>query len=63
MKRPVFVDTVAWLALLNKSDALHQKAKKERERLLKQQAPLLVTEYVLLEIANALSRTQLKPFS
>jgi len=28
MKKPVFVDTAAWLALINKSDILHEKAKK-----------------------------------
>ena len=35
MKRKVFVDTSAWLALVNKSDAAHQKARKVRDALLK----------------------------
>jgi predicted nucleic acid-binding protein len=34
MKRKVFVDTSAWLALVNKSDAAHQKARKVRDALL-----------------------------
>ena len=60
MKKPVFVDTAAWLALINKSDILHEKAKKVRDRLLKNNAQLLVTDYVIVEIANALSNRQFR---
>ena len=56
MKRKVFVDTSAWLALVNKSDAAHQKARKVRDALLKDHIQFVVTNYVILEIANALSR-------
>ncbi len=56
MKRKVFVDTSAWLALVNKSDAAHQKAKKVRDALLKDQIQFVVTNYVMVEIANALCR-------
>ena len=35
MKRKVFVDTSAWLALVNKSDAAHQKARKVRTKEMK----------------------------
>jgi len=60
MKKPVFVDTAAWLALINKSDILHEKAKKVRDRLLKNDSQLLVTDYVIVEIANALSKRQFR---
>ena len=56
MKRKVFVDTSAWLALVNKSDAAHQKAKKVRDALLKDHIQFVVTNYVMVEIANALCR-------
>ena len=56
MKREVFVDTSAWLALINKSDAAHQRAKKARDALLKDDMQFVVTNFVMVEIANALSR-------
>ena len=56
MKRPVFVDTAAWLALLNKSDALHEKAKRIRNKLVRERGQFLLTDYIVVEIANALSR-------
>jgi len=60
MKRKVFVDTSAWLALVNKSDAAHQKARKVRDTLLKYPSQFLVTNYVMVEIANAFSRIPYK---
>lgn len=54
--KPIFVDTSAWLALINKSDYLHHKARKVRDDLIAQGSRLLVTDYVLVETANALSR-------
>lgn len=56
MRRAVFVDTAAWLALVNKSDTLHLQSKKVRDGLQKQKTGLLTTDYVLVELANALSR-------
>ena len=50
----VFVDTVAWLALLNASDALHEPARQIMEQLRAQQVHLTTTEFVLLEVADAL---------
>lgn len=50
----VFVDTAAWIALLNVSDALHNYAEQLMSELL-QQKTLLVTTFVLLEVADALS--------
>lgn len=56
MKHAVFADTAAWLALINKSDTLHAKAGKIRKSLLHDNTRLIVTDYVIVEIANALSR-------
>jgi hypothetical protein len=50
----VFVDTVAWLALLNASDTLYAPAHQVMEELRAQQAWLTTTEFVLLEVADAL---------
>jgi predicted nucleic acid-binding protein len=50
----VFVDTVAWLALLNASDTLYAPAYQVMEELRAQQARLTTTEFVLLEVADAL---------
>jgi len=51
----IFVDTAAWIALLNTSDALHQPAKQVMNQLQQQKAFLVTTEFVLLEVADALS--------
>lgn len=56
MKKPIFVDTAAWLALINKSDILHKKAKQIRDRLIRERRQFLLTDYIIVEIANALSR-------
>ena len=60
MKRLVFVDTAAWLALVNKSDNAHQSARKVRNELLRARFQFSVTNYVLLEIANALCKSRYK---
>lgn len=51
----IFVYTAAWLALLNKDDDLHVQAQQVMQTLRRQQAALLTTEFVLLEVADALS--------
>ena len=51
----VFVDTAAWIALLNTSDALHQSALQVMNQLRQQKVFLVTTEFVLLEVADALS--------
>jgi len=56
VKKPVFVDTAAWLALLNKSDALHEKAKRLRNKLVRERRQFLLTDYIIVGFANALSR-------
>lgn len=51
----IFVDTAAWLALLNKDDDLHVQARQVMKTLRRQRAILVTTEFVLLEVADALS--------
>ena len=53
---PVFLDTVALLALANKRDALHRQAKTARNRLAREGNPILTTEWVLTEFLNAMQR-------
>lgn len=55
MPEKVFVDTAAWIALLNDRDAYHLTARQIMERLRQQKATLITTEFVLLEVADALS--------
>jgi hypothetical protein len=50
----VFVDTAAWLALINTSDSLHDPARRTMERLRSARTRLTTTEFILLEIADAL---------
>jgi predicted nucleic acid-binding protein len=50
----VFVDTVAWLALINASDDLHEPARQTMEQLRAQRTQLITTEFILLEVADAL---------
>ena len=56
MSQFVFVDTSAWLALINKSDDSHVKAKNIRDGLLQDKIQFIVTDYVLVELANSLSK-------
>ena len=56
----VFVDTSAWIALINSSDNLAAKAKQILVRLNQQQVILVTTEFILLEVADALCKTHLR---
>lgn len=49
------MDTVAWIALINISDAPHTGAQNLMNTLHQQHMRLVTTEFVLLEVANALS--------
>jgi len=55
-----FVDTVAWIALVNTRDSLHEKAKEVFANLRKQNYEFVTTEFVLLEFANALSAPEFR---
>ena len=51
----VFVDTIAWLALLNISDGLHTPAQQMMHDLRQQNVQLVTTEFALIEVADTLS--------
>lgn len=48
----VFVDTAAWVALLNTRDEIHQSAKWKMDELRQMNSQLVTTELILLELAN-----------
>ncbi len=50
----VLVDTAAWIALVNTRDELHNRAEQAIAELRRGNVTLLTTEFVLLEVANAL---------
>lgn len=50
----VFVDTAAWLALLNTDDVWHSKAVLLRSELAQTNHVFVTTDFVLLEVADAL---------
>jgi predicted nucleic acid-binding protein len=50
----VLVDTAAWIALVNSRDELHSRAEQIMAELRRSNSALLTTEFVLLEVANAL---------
>ncbi len=51
----VFVDTVAWVALLNRDDNLHDRAREVLQQLYADRVHLYTTELVLIEVANLLA--------
>lgn len=57
MNERAFVDTAAWIALVNRSDTLHEQAKAVMNQFRKEKSRLVTTEFVLLEVANSLSRS------
>ncbi len=52
--KKVFVDTAAWIALINVDDAFYEQAKRVRGVLQEQRCQLVTTDFVLLEVADAL---------
>ena len=55
MTPKIFTDTVAWVALVNTRDSFHEKSKEVFANLRRQNYKFITTEFVLLELANALS--------
>jgi predicted nucleic acid-binding protein len=53
--KPVFVDTVALIALGDKFDGLHKEAVRIRKQLVAQKRSFITTDAVLLELCNAFS--------
>lgn len=60
MMRRVFVDTAGWIGLINRSDGLHVQAQQVLGDLRRQKAQLVTTEFVLIEVADALSSPALR---
>lgn len=58
MKQTVFVDTSAWLALINEADSDHVSAKTIRDKLLRSKKRFFITNYIIVEIANSLCKTR-----
>jgi len=59
----VFVDTVAWLAWLNRRDRLHDQARSAMLRFEAEAVPLVTTSAVIIEVANSLSQPPLRPLA
>lgn len=57
----VFVDTAAWIALVNKRDTLHLPALQISKKLRQTQASLVTTEFILLELADGLCNLSTRP--
>ena len=55
MSNKVFVDAWAWIALLNESDRQHRQARSIMHNLRQEKRKLLTSEFVLMEVADALS--------
>lgn len=53
--RTIFLDTSGVLALVNKSDNLHEKAVTVNQMLLLERTRFITTDYILLEVGNTLS--------
>ncbi len=60
MPDKVFIDTVAWIALLNSRDNYHLPAQQVMNQLRQQNTALVTTEFVLLEVADALSNPPIR---
>jgi predicted nucleic acid-binding protein len=58
--KKVFVDTAAWIALLNVDDLWHQQAKQIRLELLKSNYIFITTEFILLEVGDALCSQKIR---
>ena len=54
--RHVFIDTAAWISLIDTDDQLHGVAEEMLQELYQQRARLVTTEFVLLEVADGFSR-------
>lgn len=53
--KKVFIDTAAWLALINIDDDFHLQAKQIRKRLQQESYHFVTTDFVFLEVADALT--------
>lgn len=60
MNEKTLVDTAAWIALINRSDTLHEQAKAVMNQLREAKSKLVTTEFIFVEVANALSKPPLR---
>ena len=56
MNKLVFIDTFAWIAILNKSDTYHIESKNILKKLLEEENKLITTNFIIVETINALSK-------
>jgi len=56
MSDRVFVDSFAWIAMINRSDNYHRFSIDLLDELLKQRTNFVTTNYILIETINALSK-------
>lgn len=54
--RKIFLDTGGILATVNNRDALHKKAMEVNKKLELEKVQFIITDYVLVEVCNALSK-------
>ncbi len=60
MAEVVFVDTFAWVAIINKSDNYHKICLKTLELFLRKKVRFVTTNYVIIETINALSKVEFR---
>jgi predicted nucleic acid-binding protein len=51
----VFVDTAAWIAVLNKNDALHASTQRVMRSLQQKRVQLVTSTFVLIEVADGMA--------
>lgn len=54
IRSQTFMDTAAWIALINPDDGLYTRAVAVYSSLVQRKVPLVTTDFVLLEVADAL---------
>lgn len=59
-RSPYFLDTAYLLALVNTRDPWHQQAIAWEQMLARERRPLLTTEFVLIELADALATVRFR---
>ena len=60
MTEVIFVDTFAWVAVINKSDNYHKICLKTLEFFLRKKVKFITTNYVIIETINALSKVEFR---
>ena len=60
MTEVIFVDTFAWVAVINKSDNYHKICLKTLKLFLREKVKFITTNYVIIETINALSKIEFR---